>query len=43
MFSGGPGQPERVLEGAEQRASHCCRQKRQVSSKDVNEMKWDEI
>ena len=27
-FSGGPGEPERVPEGAEQRASHCCRQKR---------------
>ena len=37
-FSGEPGEPERLPEGAEQRASHCCRQKRQVSS-----TKWNAI
>ena len=30
-FPGGPGESEGLPEGAEQRASHCCRQKRQVS------------
>ena len=30
-FLGGPAEPEGLPGGVEQRASHCCRQKRQVS------------
>ena len=41
MFSGEPGEPERVPEGAEQRASHCCRQKRQVISTELNAIDYN--
>ena len=34
LLPGGPGKPERIPEGAEQRAAHCGRQKRQVSKKE---------
>ena len=35
-FSGGPAEPEGLPGGVEQRASHCCRQKRQVSRIEVD-------
>ena len=41
-FSGGPAEPEGLPGGVEQRASHCCRQKRQVSRIEVDtENEWN--